>query len=125
MGLEGSEEIDVGPDGSEQHDADADGLEQNDADTDGSEQNDADADSLELHTMDSDGWVTIGGQMKKLPKISMNQEQPAENGELTAWFLANAAVHTGSSKIFEVKSLPVCTAQWRKVTYTGIQKLTV
>jgi hypothetical protein len=55
--------------------------------------------------------VTIGGVMRRLPAVSLVQGQPAADDELTAWFLKNAEVHTGSSKIFEAKSKPVCIFQ--------------
>jgi len=55
--------------------------------------------------------VTMGGIMRRLPAVSLVQGQPAADDELTAWFLKNAEVHTGSSKIFEAKSKPVCIFQ--------------
>ena len=58
--------------------------------------------------MDREGFVTIGGELKKLPMIELNQDQPNAEEELIVWFLKNAEVHTGSSKIFEAKSKPVC-----------------
>lgn len=71
--------------------------------------------------MDKEGVVTINGNLTKLPIIEANREQPVAENELTSWFLKNAEIHTGSSKIFEAKSKEVCGA----VIYIDLQPRTV
>ena len=80
------------------------------------ELNDTDLDGSEPIDVDQDEFVEIAGETIKLPTIPLGASQPAKDKDVTAWFLANAKVYKGSSKIFEVKSKPVCT-----VVYSYVQ----
>lgn len=78
-----------------------------DVDQEEFEPSDSEQEGSEQIGVGKDGFVTIAGNPTKLPKIALNEAQPAKDKDLTAWFLANAKVHKGSSKIFDVKTMPV------------------
>jgi hypothetical protein len=78
---------------------------------DDAEQDDSEQEGSEQIGIDQDGFVRIAGELIKLPTITIGDPQPAKDKAVTAWFLANSAVHKGSAKIFDIKSKPVCISQ--------------